>query len=1019
VRLSLRAVVAGLVLLALAPPALADERPSPSGSLFVNGRKLAPLGRMTTLGAFPTGGALSPDGRFYWAVDAGRGANAVRIVDVASGDVVQTLPIPGGYVGVAFAPDGKRAYVSGQPGDGDLDPAAKGKDGDVVHVFDVDRGTGRATEAAPIDLPDARDGAAAGDELPQASGVNAWPEGLAVTPDSKLLVVALGQADQVAIVDLAAPKKITLANVGRYPYGVAVDPKRPRAYVTNERDGTVSVLELPSGKTLGTIGVGGPRGNAYAHPQGIVADPTRDAVYVTVTDRDLVAAIDTSRLRLEKLIDVGRPEGIGAAPVSAAVAPGGQTLYVADAGEDAVVGVALADRPATNPVARRFPKARTITQIDRYRRLAAKARAKAKKSPSARRALKKRLASLRSKLLAGAPAKGCSGPTAAQDAAYGKRVVKALAARERARARGVSKAKRKKAYAKAIKKARAMTRPIAPCAPKGFALGAKRFDVLGRFPTAAYTTDVEATPDGKRLVWLAAKGLGSGPNQGDKSVKQQIVGRAGVLATPTDVELAGYTKLADKQVTPTNLRAAPAGSPIVGPGGGPSDKIKYVFYVVKENRTYDQIFGSEPRGLGDPNRQLFDDNGVPGPTGGVTPNAHALARIFPLLDSVYANSEESTTGHKITSGGYANDYTNRYVETVRGRKGNPDIFPIGQPPNAFVFDQAVRQNLTFRAYGELGAGNQPFADDGRPTYDQVAANTDYSYPSQINGTCRSAIPVPAGAPLSVRCTTDAGTVGVTNGAPAANSRIRAFANQFQTQVTAGTVPRFNYLILFNDHTDGTTPGVYTPKADVADNDLALGQLVQLVSQSSIWNESAIFVQEDDSQDGIDSVDAHRIPAFVISPWAKKGAVVSTRYDQYSFLRTASLILGLKPLSLNDAFATPLYDAFISGSQQPDVEGTRYTAIQPEQSLTETNPANAPNARLSAALPYDRTDVVPQSISDRILWQSVFGADSTPPPPGPNASPIERGRARGALLRFRNGVSPREWLLETAEEDGDD
>src|SRR5262245_44206277 len=161
---------------------------------------------MTTLGAFPTGGALTPDGRFYWAVDAGRDANAVRIVDVASGDVLQTLPIPGGYVGVAFAPDGERAYVSGQPGDDDLDPAAKGKDGDVIHVYDVDVQSGRATERDPIDLPDARDGAAARDELPQASGVNAWPEGLAVTPDGKRLVVALGQADQVAIVDLASPK---------------------------------------------------------------------------------------------------------------------------------------------------------------------------------------------------------------------------------------------------------------------------------------------------------------------------------------------------------------------------------------------------------------------------------------------------------------------------------------------------------------------------------------------------------------------------------------------------------------------------------------------------------------------------------------------------------------------------------------------------------------------------------------------------------------------------------------------
>ena len=164
---------------------------------------------------------------------------------------------------------------------------------------------------------------------------------------------------------------------------------------------------------------------------------------------------------------------------------------------------------------------------------------------------------------------------------------------------------------------------------------------------------------------------------------------------------------------------------------------------------------------------------------------------------------------------------------------------------------------------------------------------------------------------------------------------------------------------------------------MADNDLALGQLVELVSQSSIWAESAILVVEDDSQDGIDHVDAHRMPAFVISPWARKGAVISNRYDHYSFLRTAEMIVGLEPLSIHDALATPLYDAFISGSEQPDVEGTRYNAIQPEQSMTETNPEDAANAELSAAMPLDVTDHVPQPIADRIIWQSVFGADSQP------------------------------------------
>jgi hypothetical protein len=463
---------------------------------------------------------------------------------------------------------------------------------------------------------------------------------------------------------------------------------------------------------------------------------------------------------------------------------------------------------------------------------------------------------------------------------------------------------------------------------------------------------------------------------------------------------------ADRQVLPTNSRPAPPGTPVVGPGGGPSTQIKHVFYVVKENRTYDQIFGRDARGNGDPRLEMFGDNGVPGPTGGVTPNAHALTRRFPLLDNVMADSEQSTDGHKITSGGLSTDYTNRYVSASRGRLGNPDIFPIGVPPNGFVFDQAVRQGVSFQNFGELGAGNQPFADDGRPTFQQVVRGTHPQYPSQVQGSCHPAVPFPDGTPLAVRCTADSGRVGATTGPAVAVSRIDTFASDFQSQVAAGTVPTFTYMILFNDHTNGTDPGVFTPQAQVADNDLALGQLVELVSQSPIWDRSAIFVQEDDSQSGTDHVDAHRIPAFVISPWAKRGAVVHTRYDQYSFLRTAELIAGLRPLTIDDALATPLYDAFVSGGEPPDVAGTRYRAIQPQQNLNAVNSASAADARLSRSLPWNRVDLVPQTLLDRILWRNAHGAGSTPPPPGPGASRGELARAAIALRAYQAGTSVR-------------
>jgi len=1025
-----RAAAAALATVLLSAPGApaAVEQVSTTTQLTSAGRKLDPIGRMTALGAFPTGGALTPDGRFYWAVDAGRGVNAVRIVDVASGAVRQTLQIPGGYVGVAFAPDGRRAYVSGQPGEGKQPEGAKGTDGDVIHVYAVEPRTGTAEELEPIALPDARDGAAAQDELPPSSGVNAWPEGLAVMPDGKHLVVALGQADQLAIIALPSGTA-TLANVGRYPYGVVADPARQRAYVSNERDGTVSVVEIPSGRVTANIEVGGDRGSDYAHAQGLAVDPVRERLYVAVTDRDLVAIIDTRTLKLVRAVPVGRADlPVGSAPVTVAVAPDGRTLYAALAGEDAVVGMALERRPLTREIGPkgRYRAVRSVRSIGRYRAAIARARRardRAGRTAAARRRFLVRATSLRRTLLFGAVKTGCGGPRGAHDKAWATAVLRAYARRDATRGRDArTRRVAARRFSRDVARARRRLPARVACPVSGDRPGTEQYELIGRFPTAAYTTDVEVTPDGKRLVWLAAKGVGTGPNPAGESIKELLKGRAGVLPRPTDKALAALTPRATRAITPTNAGAPPPGTPIVGPGGlgTASEKIKHVFYIVRENRTYDQIFGAEPRGEGDPRNQLFDDNDVPGPAGGVTPNAHALSRTFSLLDNVYANSEESTAGHKITAGGYVNDYTLRYSFARGGRKGNPDIFAIGIPPNAFIFDQAARQSLPFRVYGELGAGNQPFADDGRSTYDAVQRNTDTAYPSQIFGTCRPAVPFPDGTPLSARCTTDAGDVGATSGAPALQSRTRVFAQQFQAQVAAGTVPSLNYLILFNDHTDGTTPGVYTPKADLADNDLGLGQVVELISQSSIWKDSAIFVVEDDSQDGIDHVDAHRIPAFVLSPWAKAGGqVISTRYDQYSFLRTVELILGLQPLSIHDALATPLYDVFRSGDEQPDVEGTRYRAIQPQQSLTETNPPDAPNARLSSVLPWDKVDTVPQRLSDIILWQSVYGPDSKPPRPGPNASALERSRASGALARLRSGGDVREFLLETAEDEDED
>jgi Phosphoesterase family len=279
------------------------------------------------------------------------------------------------------------------------------------------------------------------------------------------------------------------------------------------------------------------------------------------------------------------------------------------------------------------------------------------------------------------------------------------------------------------------------------------------------------------------------------------------------------------------------------------------------------------------------------------------------------------------------------------------------------------------------------------------AGVDPGYPNNLFIGCLS-----AGNKAS--CTQDSGLYNGTGTLFAGQSRFNEWYPQFQAQVATGTVPALNYMILPNDHTNGTTPKDPTPQAMIADNDLALGQIVDAISHSSIWPSTAIFVVEDDSQDGADHVDSHRSPAFVISPWARHGAVVSARYDQYSVVRTIELILGLDPLALNDALATPMYSAFVSGSQKPD--NTPYTVQPPTYPLTQTNTAAAADAKLSSELAWNHLDAVPQEISDAILWASAHRAGPAAPPPGPNASPDERDRAmvlRELLRQMPPAVRP--------------
>jgi YVTN family beta-propeller protein len=833
----------------------------PSLGITANGRHLQPAGRLTAVGNFPTGSALTPDGHFLWVADCGHGSNDVRVVEVASGSVVQTLPLPGCYGGVSVAPDGLHAYVSGEPiGSSATEGPTQGNQGDVVHVFSIESATGKGTELSPIVLPETKGGSGRVNSLPPVEGAGtANPEGLAVSPDAKTLVVALNAADSAVVINLATLEQ-SVVKVGAYPSGVVFD-HQGRAYVSNEYDGTVSVIDTAKKEVTATIsGFGGSQGDLASHPEGMVLDPVRNRIYVAVTNYDLVATIDTETESVTNLTSVARPQGLGSGPAKVAVTPDGQTLFAADTNEDAVAAIALARR-STAP-------------------------------------------------------------------------------------------------------------HLAP------------YQLIGRIPTAAYPDDVQVTPDGSHLIWIAGKGFGSGPAFGSY-VLDMLTGEAGVLPMPSDTEIKKLTSTANQAVRPYNNESRPTNSPIPAAETGPSTQIKHVFYIVRENRTYDQMLGSDPRGDGDPSLELFDGNGVSGPTGGVTPNEHALVHRFPLLDHYYMDSEVSVDGHVITTSGYATDYVQKATASnYSNRRGTYDfgIYPVTFPAKFFVFDQAAAQGVSFKDYGEA-VGTAPFgAATNRPEFQKVQSSVDPAYPNNLFIGC-------AQAGNEASCTQDSGLYNGTGKKIAAQSRFNEWYPHFQQEVTGGTVPAFTYMILPNDHTNGTTPGDYTPKAMIADNDLALGQIVDAISHSSIWPQTAIFVQEDDSQDGEDHVDSHRSPALVISPWARRGAVVHARYDQYSMLRTAELISGIHSLSLNDALATPMYQAFIRGEEKPD--NTPYNVITPEQDIGEKNTASSAFASISKAMPWDRLDAVPQGVSDKILWAAVHGTSVPAAPAGPNAAAVEQ------------------------------
>ncbi|MCC7491408.1 MAG: beta-propeller fold lactonase family protein [Fimbriimonadaceae bacterium] len=485
----------------------------------------------------------------------------------------------------------------------------------------------------------------------------------------------------------------------------------------------------------------------------------------------------------------------------------------------------------------------------------------------------------------------------------------------------------------------------------------------GFVPTGWYPTAVYVTPGGKVVV---ANGKGvqtrpnpGGPQPGRRTDTEQYIGRLflGSLSfydLPRGGELGQLSARAYRNsplqpaATPRGLVGRPVDSPLPAQPGGRTP-VRYCVYVIKENRTYDQVLGDDPRGNGDPSLCLFPRE--------VTPNHHALAEEFPLLDNFYVESEVSADGHEWTMGAYASDFVERSwpvgyggkdsVELANGQRaglGYPSegAFRVATPRGGYLFDLAARGGVSFRSYGEFvtsGPGQTPKAHlpvlEGH--FDPLFRGFDMRYSEQ--------------------------------------ARVDQFLTEFRQFEAAGDLPRLLVVRLPNDHTAGTSAGLPTPRAMVADNDLGLGRLIAALSRSRYWHQMAVFVVEDDAQNGPDHVDAHRSPGFVISPYARRGAVVHTQYSTCSMLRTMELILGLPPLSQFDAAALPLWDCFTA---TPDFRP--YDVRRNLIPLDEMNTRTAWGADLSATFDFTREDAADDLLLNEVVWRSIKGPASPLPSP---------------------------------------
>jgi len=760
------------------------------------------------------------------------------------------------------------------------------------------------------------------------------PLGMAATPNGRYLLISNnGQGVQSLVLFDGATHKV----VQTLPYhrpealflGVAVSPDGQRVYASAGGNNKIRVYDLMAGvlHERAPILLGDPGARIY--PAGLALSADGRQLYVALNLANAVAFVDTATGTVQQRVNLAPParaDDIGRLPYLVVVA--GQKLYVSEWNG---AGVSVIDIGEAR-VLRRLPTGAHASGLAL--------------APHGRRLY-----------VANAASDTVSVIDTEADAVVGG---VDLSPYPRAPMGSMPNALAISADGYTLYVANGGSNDVAVVDTRSLA-------IRGLIPTAWFPTALHAARDGRLLYVTNMKGLGAGPNPrgpnpehptpAEQYVANMARGTLSVIEVSEGEGLARYTAQVIKNngFDETRKRLTRRGqdtTPHAIPRrvGDPS-LIHHVVYIIKENRTYDQVLGDLPQGDGDPSLVLFGRD--------VTPNHHALAETFVLFDNCYTDAEVSADGHNWATAAVATDYVQKLWPANYSGRNRPNDFQDGSGAPAAVagslWERAAQSGITYRVYGEFADfRSKPPAVVPQPFAKALAEHLSPTY---------------AGFDLAI---TD-------------QARVDAWEKEFEEFVRKGTVPALMILSLPSDHTALTRHGAPTPKAMVADNDLALGRVVAALSHSPVWRETAVFVIEDDAQNGPDHVDAHRTVCLVASPYARRGSVDHTMYSTVSMLRTMELVLGIAPMSQFDAAAAPMVAAF-----RDTPVPVPYAARQPTQSLNEVNEAHAYGADEAAALALDRPDAAADATVNAILWHAIKGPR--------NALPAVKTMFRGRPVR---------------------